>query len=248
MQTISKNKKHTPTTNNMKRLITAIMATLLTTTAFAQINTGEFSVSENSVYYGVRMGINISSLSGNKETLSTKTGFNIGGVIGLRLSDTTPIFLESGLYYTQRGAKSGKAEVNLNYLEVPVLIKAGFNVTDDIAVLPFIGPYFSLGVSGKKKGYETEISVNPDGTPYIDINHFYSISSYGRETRSLFSADNRGYNSYSRSDLGIKFGCGAEWNILYIEIGAQLGIINVLDDEEFSQRGNALFMNFGVNF
>lgn len=206
----------------MKKLLVAIAAVLFSAPSFSQINTGEFSVDESSVYYGVRFGLNVASLAGDKETLGTNTGINLGAVIGLRLSDTTPIFLESGLYYTERGASKGKTEVNLNYLEIPVLIKAGFNATDDIAILPFIGPTVSLGIAGKMKGY------NKNG-------EFYSESAFGSE-------------KYARPDVSVKVGCGAEWNMIYLETGYQFGIANVLDSEEFSQRGNAFFINFGVNF
>lgn len=206
----------------MKKLLLSIAAILFSASSFSQINAGEFSVDESSVYYGVRLGLNLANLSGDGHTLGTKTGLNLGGVIGLRLSDTTPVFLESGLYFTQRGAEEGKTEINLNYLEIPILIKAGFNVTDDIAVLPFIGPTLSLGISGKMKGY--------------DENGVF-------DSESSFDSD-----KYSRPDVGIKIGCGAEWNMIYLEAGYQFGITNVLDSEEYSQHGNALFMNLGVNF
>ena len=211
----------------MKKLLLAIAAVLFSASSYSQINTGEFSVSESSVYYGVRLGLNLSNLSGDGETLGTKAGLNLGAVIGLRLSDTTPLFLESGLYYTQRGAEKGKTEVNLNYFEIPVLIKAGFNVTDDIAVLPFLGPTLSLGISGKMKGYQKDEKTGDE--------EFYSESSFGKA-------------KYSRPDVGIKLGCGAEWNMIYVELGYQFGIANILDSDEFSQHGTALFFNLGVNF
>lgn len=216
----------------MKKFILAMAAVLFSAPSFSQTKTGEFSVDETSIYYGVRIGLNVASLTGDKETLGTNTGFNLGGVIGLRLSQTTPIFLESGLFYTERGASSGKTEVNLNYLEIPILIKAGFNVTDDIAVLPFIGPTLSLGIAGKMKGYYYN-------TPFT--REFYSISSYkGDKSKDLLK--------YSRTDLGLKIGCGAEWNMLYLETGLQFGLSNVLSNEEYSQHSNAFFINFGVNF
>ena len=69
---------------------------------------------------------------------------------------------------------------------------------------------------------------------------FYSESSFGNSSYNTFK--------YSRPDVSIKVGCGAEWNMIYLETGYQFGIANVLDSEEFSQRGNAFFVNFGVNF
>ena len=75
----------------------------------------------------------------------------LGGVIGLRASNTVPVFIESGFYYTERGAKKGKNVVSYNNIEVPVIVKYGLKATDDIAILPFLGPYFSYAISGKYK-------------------------------------------------------------------------------------------------
>ena len=131
----------------MKKFFLSIVAALLAVPTFAQIGSGGFSVSETSVYYGVRLGMNISTITGKYIDADSKVGMTLGGVLGLRVSETTPVFLESGLYYSGRGAK----DLNLNYLELPILIKYGIQATDNIALLPFIGPYFSLGISGKYK-------------------------------------------------------------------------------------------------
>lgn len=204
----------------MKKFLVSIVAALLAIPSFGQTNSGNFSISETSFYYGVRLGANFASISGDKtDDAKTKTGFNLGGVVGLRVSETTPLFLESGLYYTQRGAKGdGDYKLNLNYLEIPVLIKYGFQATEDISVLPYVGPYFSMGIAGKIKG---------EGD---------SVGSF---------SDEGGYN---RPDMGFKIGCGAEYNMLYAEIGYQFGVANIYDSDKISQHGNALFFNIGVNF
>ncbi len=206
----------------MKKILLAAMAMFCSVSSFSQVSAGEFSVDETSVYYGVRLGLNVSSISGDLNTLSSKAGLNIGGVIGLRISDTTPLFIESGLYYTQLGSKNKRDEINLNYLELPVLIKAGFQLENNIAILPFLGPTFGLGIAGKTKGYD-------------DKNVFYSESSFGK-------------NKYLRPDAGIKFGCGAEWNMIYLELGYRFGIANIWDSDEFAQHNNTFFANIGVNF
>lgn len=210
---------------NMKKIITSFVAALFAVPSFAQLHSGGFSLDETSVYYGVRLGLNVSSFSGDhvSSKLDSKAGLTFGGVLGLSLSDViTPLFLESGLYYTQLGAKENKDEVNLNYLEMPLLIKAGFEVSNDFAILPFIGPTFGLGIAGKTKGYD-------------DNNNFYSHSSFGK-------------GKCLRPDVGIKIGSGIEWNVLYLELGYRFGVANVYDSDEFSLHNNAFFANIGVNF
>ncbi|MBQ7511023.1 MAG: PorT family protein [Prevotella sp.] len=201
----------------MKKILVAIVAVLFAAPSFAQFGSGGFSLTESTMYYGVRLGLNVASLSGDiSSDWGAKAGFNFGGVVGMRLSDATPIFLESGLYYTERGAKDGDAKIGLTYLEIPLLIKYGIQATDDIAVLPYIGPAVGLGIAGK---------IKPG-----------SVSSFGSD------------GGFNRPDVGIKLGCGAEYNHLYLEAGYQFGMANIADSDDDTVHGNAFFVNFGVNF
>lgn len=218
----------------MKKFLSALAAIFLAIPSSAQMTSGDFTVDESTLYYGVRIGINVSTISGDGpgSELGSKAGLNFGGIIGFRLSDTTPIFLESGLYYSQLGAEKNKNEVNLNYLEIPILIKAGFHATDQIALLPFIGPVFGYGIAGKTKGY--------------DENHiFQSHSSYERDKDFRPTNCN---DKYLHPDVGIKVGCAGEWNMLYLELGYRFGVANILNNDEFAEHNNTLFINFGVNF
>lgn len=205
----------------MKKFLVAIMAVLFAAPSFAQYSSGGFSLSESSLYYGIRLGMNFSTLTGDAPIDGTKVGLNFGGTIGCRVSDSTPIFLESGLYFSGLGAKKDKNSTNLSYLELPILIKYGVQVSDDIAVLPFVGPTFKYGLGGKTK-----------------------ISGAGKTDS---------FDAYKRADVGIKLGCGAEYNKLYLELGYQFGIVNIADwqlanGDDASAHNGALFLNLGVNF
>lgn len=204
----------------MKKFIVAIMAVLFAAPSFAQFTSGGFSIDENSVYYGIRLGVNFAGIGGDfNDNLGTKVGMNLGGVIGLRLSQSTPVFLESGLYYSERGAKDGKDKASLTYLELPVLIKYGIQTGGDFVVLPYIGPYFSYGIAGKTKIKEAGINDSS-------------------------------YEFFKHGDMGFKLGCGAEYNNLYAEVGYQFGVANILEDNEADgeARNHAFYINVGVNF
>jgi len=208
----------------MKKILVAIMAVLFSAPSFAQYSSGGFSLSESSIYYGIRLGMNIATLTGDDAPdMGSKVGLNFGGTVGLRLSDTTPLFLESGLYFTGCGASKDKNSISLNYLELPLLIKYGIQATDDIAILPFIGPTFRYGLFGGKWKTAGAGKVNS-----FDDGHF------------------------KRADVGIKLGCGAEYNKLYAELGYQFGITNIADwsvgNDDASVKNGALFINLGVNF
>ena len=145
----------------------------------------------------------------------------LAGVVGLRVSSSTPVFLESGLYYTQRGAKDDDWEITSNNLEIPILIKYGLKATDDIALLPFFGPWFSYAVSSDKKDKRSQADMDAGKNALHRIN---------------------------RNNMGFKLGCGAEYNKLYLEVGYQFGVTNFLDSDDFTAHNNALFLNVGLNF
>lgn len=134
----------------MKKFLVATIALLCSVSSFGQYSSGGFDLDKENVYYGIRFGGTLASITGDF-SIGSKVGLTLAGVVGLRLSSSTPVFLESGLYYTQRGAKNSDYEVTHNNLEIPLVVKYGFKATDDIALLPFIGPYFAYAVSADQK-------------------------------------------------------------------------------------------------
>ncbi|MBP3230640.1 MAG: outer membrane beta-barrel protein [Prevotella sp.] len=201
----------------MKRFFVAILTAILTVPSFAQFSSGGFDLSKENLYYGVRIGMTSATLTGDDLDADSKVGMTLAGIIGLRVSDSTPLFLESGLYYTERGAKN----VGYNNLEIPLLIKYGFKAGDQIALLPFIGPYFAQAISGKTK-------ING-----VKVGTF----------------DEKKWMGLNRFNMGFKLGCGAEYNKLYLELGYQFGVNNISKADEIDGiHSNAFFANFGVNF
>ena len=200
----------------MKKFFAAIVAMMLAVPSFAQFASGGFELDKNNVYYGARMGLTLASMSGDYDASGMKAGLTLAGVIGLRVSSSSPVFLESGFYYTQRGGKEDDVTMTLKNLEIPIVLKYGIQATDKIAVLPFLGPYFSWGIGGRIKNDK------------IDF-------------------DESSYNVVNHGDMGVKVGCGAEYDMLYLEAGYQFGIANIADGKG-SIHSNALFINFCVNF
>ena len=194
----------------MKKILVSIVAALMAVPSFAQFSSGGFDLDKESLYYGVRFGGTLASINGDI-SIGTKAGMTLAGVIGLRLSSSTPVFLESGLYYTQRGAN----------LEFPILIKYGIQAGDNIAVLPFFGPYFAYGIS-------TDEKLKSDFAKAHDIrvnrNNMGFKLGCGVEYNKLYF------------ELGYQFGVT---NIIDDEYAA---------GTDQSSRNNALFANFGVNF
>lgn len=204
----------------MKKVLLSIVAVLMAAPSFAQFSSGGFELDKQNLYYGVRFGGTIASINGDI-SIGSKVGMTLAGVIGLRLSSSTPLFLESGLYYTQRGAKDSDYNITHNNLEIPVVIKYGIKATDEIAVLPFFGPYFAYGISTDEKLKSDFAKANDIR---VNRNNMGFKIGCGAEYNKIYA------------EIGYQFGVT---NIIDDEYKA---------GTDQSSHNNALFFNVGVNF
>ncbi len=210
----------------MKKILVSIVAMVFALPTFAQFSSGGFDLDKESMYYGIRIGMTGANLSGDHVKSDMKMGMVLGGVLGIRVSNTTPLFLESGLYYSERGGKSEYGgKVGYNNLEVPLLIKYGVKAGDGMAILPFFGPYFAQAISGKTKNVKN-----------------------GDEEVGTFDEKKADTGGLKRFNMGFKLGCGLEFNKLYAEAGYQFGVSNICKLDSHSIHSNAFFVNVGVNF
>lgn len=225
----------------MKKLFTLMMAFAIAMPTFAQFDgsrktRNRFNHSNVEQYYGVRLGYNLASISSSNAGVDMNTygGWAFGGVYGLQLANSTPLWLEAGLFYSEKGGKvnnylstatingveheyTQKKTTRLIYLQAPIVIKYAFDVADDFYVEPFLGGYLALGIGGKTKLYSQEQSSDS-------------------------------FDNFNRFDGGLRIGCGAEYQMIYAEVGFDFGIANINDNEFVSARNQSFFFNIGVNF
>ncbi len=176
-------------------------------------------------YFGLRIGLGVATVNADDHYLdggTPKSGLNVGMVAGLQLAPATPLYLETGLSYTEKGGKGGPGDAytySLNYLEVPFLVKYQHNFDPLTSIQPFFGVYCAAGVSGKMKEMDQ------------------------RYSRSAFSDD-----AFKRFDGGLRLGCGLQFDHLYAELGYDIGLANVSRDEFNTAHTGCFFANVGVNF
>lgn len=186
---------------------------------------------DKDIYYGLRLGMAITSVSSDNNNLNangSKTGINLGVAAGFLLSPDAPVYLESGLYYVGKGGngkntkntyKDTRFSYNLNYIEVPVLIKYNVELDYDICLQPLAGGYFAYGVGGKFKNYGD------------------------REIDDSFSD-----NAFKRFDAGLRIGCGLQYQVIYAELAYEFGLTNICHDYFDKAHTGCFYMNIGVNF
>lgn len=224
----------------MKKMLLTAVAAIMAMPSMAQY-VGPFNSSyteEHNVYYGLRLGWSLATVNSDDDILdggSVRSGLNIGAVIGFQLSPAAPVYLETGLFYTEKGG-NGRVELSdgvtservkftydLNYLELPILAKYKYDIDGNFSIQPFAGGWLACGVGGKVKNYGT--------------------SKDNRAAYSSFSGD-----FFKRFDGGLRIGCGAEYQMIYAEMAYDFGLANICHSDFDTSRTGCFYLNFGVNF
>lgn len=194
---------------------------------------GKNTLGGNELYYGLRLGLGFATVNNSEikdnDAPSSRIGLNVGAVIGYQLSPSTPVYLESGLFYTEKGGRnksnpSKKVDYNLNYFEVPILVKYCFDIDGEFSIQPYLGGYLSYGIGGKIKHHDN-----------TDL-----------DSRFIEKAFSDKY--FQRFDGGLRFGCGAEYQMLYAELSYELGLANIGRDDFDKTHNSCFYLNIGVNF
>lgn len=180
----------------MKKSLIVMLLTFVSTASFAQLS------------WNAKVGMNISNWSGKSvEDSKARVGFKVG--MGAEYAFTDMWSVQPSLFFSTKGAKktisaensSASVKVNEMYLELPVNAQARFAITDGINITVAAGPYFAVGVGGKKK-----------------------ISA---ETGSFYvSGDKKtfGDDGFDRFDFGLGLGLGAEFGRIMVGLDGQWGL------------------------
>lgn len=179
---------------------------------------------DNNLYGGIKFGLvgsHISDGSGDLKATGVKSGITLGAAAGFSFSPSAAF--ETGLYYVEKGgvsnATGGKITYDLDYLELPLLLKINIFSRNRAVIQPYAGAYLGLGVGGKVKDYR----ISQSGSSFNDTD-------------------------FRRGDSGLAFGCGVTWSFLYAGIGYEYGLADI-SDSGFGERHNrALTLTVGLAF
>ncbi len=221
----------------MKKQILLILSIFISAFTFSQ-TTPAFGVRAGLTYAGVRGAAadNLSKLldlTGGAIRSSNTTGFFAGAYASLPLGGN--ISLEPGLYYSQKGYElngslnlkgvdflgaSAKAKLQLQYIDLPVLLKANLG-----GLQLFAGPQFSylahaslrttagvLGINLLNKTIDATSQFNPwdvavtGGIGYQLINGVSLTASYDYGLSKMDANKNvKSYNNALKLGVGISF-------------------------------------------
>ena len=220
----------------MKKFILCVFAVAACLAAFGQ----------GGRVLGVRAGLNVTNIdfsAGSASvSLDSRASFNAGFVYQQPLMRMLPLYLETGLYVTGRGASinaadfdlgfdeelSGKVKFNMLYLQVPVAVSWHFNIKS-VSIQPLAGVFYGLGIHGKAKfkGEKADLFKSTD-------------LGDGAEEEAVFK----------RSDLGLRFGANVVLKKHYnVSLSYDLGLLNILKNgDEVKAKNGSFYISLGYNF
>jgi hypothetical protein len=169
-------------------------------------------------------GLNLSNMAFKTDDISispsTKAGFHIGA------SFEIPIFkiisIEPALLFSAKGCKISDFKTNLYYLEVPINVKATFDVKV-VKIYGALGPYIGIALFGNNKVEDEKESIE-----------------WGSD------------GDFKRIDVGLTFGAGVEIGAIpiYFGLSYSLGLSNISanSDGDASVNNRVFGISVGYKF
>lgn len=130
-------------------------------------NSAQAQINDGTAQFGVKGGVNFSNMyTDDVSDNNVLTSFNAGIYAMLPITDFVAIQPE--VLYSRKGSEltydnafaTGKAKFKLNYIEVPILVKA--NLTKNVSV--HAGPYFAYLVDAQVTNESSGGSLNFEDT------------------------------------------------------------------------------------
>jgi opacity protein-like surface antigen len=165
--------------------------------------------------FGIKGGVNYSTFN-NTDNVDYKPGF-VGGIYSNINIPATPVSIQPEVLFAQYGAdiEGSDASFNINYIQVPVLLKFGFGLA---SVKPnvFFGPYMGFNIKSEVKNNDASINLDDqaEDTDFgiavgagIDISKFSIGVRYtaGLKNVANSSIDSEAKNGAIALSLGVAF-------------------------------------------
>lgn len=208
----------------MRKMKFSLIAAMLimVTAASAQVN------------LGVKGGVNMSNFYGDElDDRKAKVGFHIGLAADYEFMYNSAI--QTGLFFTTKGAKyegslgsvSGEISVNPMYLQLPVHYAYKLDVSPGTRIVFHAGPYAAYGVGGK-----TKFKVSSGN------------GSAERDGENVFGDD----KLLKPFDAGLGLGVGAEFGPILIDLGWDMGLVNISNVSNGNIKNQNAYLSVGYKF
>ncbi len=178
---------------------------------------------------GIKGGLNMSNLVVDDEI--TDKNMKIGFHVGLAADyDFAPnMAIQSGLFFSTKGstlkiADNTEFTENLMYLQLPVHLAYKLDATPGTRIVFHAGPYVAYGVGGKRSFKAGSIEGSSD---------------------KIFGDGNWQYKPF---DAGLGLGVGAEFGPVLVDIGWDMGLVNMSNRSSGNVKNQNAYLSVGYKF
>ncbi|GAA5523267.1 PorT family protein [Aliifodinibius salicampi] len=171
--------------------------------------------------FSIKGGVNLANFNDTDASFDSRTGLMAGATYSFGIP-MSPISIEPGVFYAQKGAKISEGSVEtttkLDYIEIPVIAKFDF-ILDNPMLTPhvYFGPYAGFNINA-----EQEIS--------------------GGDSAGTFDIE----DEVKGTDFGVVVGAGADITKFNVGIRYSAGLTNTFEDGD--GKNGVLSLVAGVNF
>lgn len=169
-------------------------------------------------------------------------GWHIGAAYEIPINDL--LVFEPGLMFNTRGTKSTTTEVfgpensdlvtttsiTYNSLDIPLYLKASFEVGDDMMIFANLGPYFGFALSGK---FKSKVEI-------------FGETDYYSEKMEIGSDEETDF--IKPFDFGLGFGAGFQYSSFFLGVNYNLGLANLALFNEGGYKVNNRLLNISVGY
>lgn len=216
--------------------------------AIALLIGASMNAQEQKVTFGVKAGGSLSNFGGDvSSSYSAAFGYKFGATIDFALTES--VYLQTGLDLTLKGGKmktkfldavtDEMGEIDFNgdgiydqfsieslkmaplYLQVPVHIAYKINTNETTKVVLHAGPYLAYGVGGNNS-----VTIK------------YNDNTLSEDTACF------GDQGFKRFDAGIGGGVGLELGKIIVDLGYDLGLVNMVDGGSWKNQNASLTLGY----
>lgn len=219
------------------------------------------AVSAQELSLGVKGGLNMSKFTGKDfKDPAMKLGFNVGIAADYEFAPNMAI--QSGLFFTTKGTKlasskveqkigdinissSSSATSNAMYLQVPIHFAYKMDVSPETRIVFHAGPYVAYGIGGKTKG---NVDVKISGNVPQSIKD--AVDKYVKDLNNSI----KDYNTFDAKtglkpfDAGLGLGVGAEFGSFVVDLGWDMGLLNLSRAKDGSVKTQNGYLSLGYKF
>jgi hypothetical protein len=159
-----------------------ITITIMTAALFMFAGILSSANAQSPVSFGIKGGMNISNFTGQDYDSDARSGLAVGAALDFSLP-VLPFGIETGVYYSQKGAKSSEdgltGTLKVDYIEVPLMAKFRLGPPGPITPHLVLGPYAGFNINSEAELSGDGGSISGDLSDDTNSTEFGGVAGVG---------------------------------------------------------------------